>query len=331
MAVLPANRLIEDIERRVTCRPGPVIVYWYTVMDRREEYGRAIHECGSPHCIIPLIPRRAGLFEAPNALLSDLVQVIDEHRGVIESMAAERWPIGEPLVLLILSRSPLAVPGGCSPAALPAWFPRVGGTLAEVEIQDLTFVADTPLNCPEARIASLCESLFALELGLMRRLNEISKNKPRNCQALFSLILKQGETVPDLLAVWEANASAVREPRGFRPSVKEGRSVVARLVGLFSRTTPDKMAATGAATGEALGLEGSRRPPLASILFRPTQPVQNTSAEGGRELLTALFATYQYITAAAHADAYPRYPVSLLEAFSLDLIGALDHFAAALE
>lgn len=321
LSILQPSNLVEVIERRVMASGQPVQAYWYSISGPREEYAESIQAVQRQIPIVPLIPRRPGMFEAPNALVSDLVQLMDEERNAFHPFLVEgRWEADKPLVLLILSRSPLGVPGGCSPTPFPSWLPRFGGTIVNLDIWDLTFSAEAPLNCPEAAVPSLCEALFTIEKALVSRLkNSLLKDATSSQDFFSSIVSDQKRTSSDLMARWEQNLLAVKEPSGFRPSVKDGNSVVARLVAHFVKTTPDQLSKSGEIIGKAFSCDSATSSSLVSVLFRPTQRVQNNYAAFGRNLIITVYAVYQYVTAASHADGYPHYPVTLINSMSLHL------------
>jgi hypothetical protein len=315
LPTLHPGKLVEVIERRAKDSSEPIIAFWYSLTGPREEYAQAVRDTNQQIPIAPLIPRRPGMFEAPNALVSDLVQLIDESRSEFEGLKDKGWPIEQPIVFLILSRTPLSIAGGCSPTPLPAWFPRLGGSIVTLEIQDLTFSADGPLNCSEAAIPVLCEALFTLEVALVTRLKARLTEDPNSCYDFFHRVAPS-EIPIDLTSSWEKNACNVKEAGAFRPSVKDGASVVARLVRLFGKTTPDQISNVGESIAKALQCELAEEASLISVLFRPTQRNPSAYATFGRNLLVMVYSGYQYVTAAAHADGYPNFPISLIHATS---------------
>jgi hypothetical protein len=330
LPTLEPARLIEVIDRRVQENGRPIQAFWYSLSGPREEFARCIAATQRATPIVPLIPRRPGMFEAPNALVSDIVQLIDEGRQSFLSMFDADGSADSPIAILILSRSPLAVPGGCSPTPIPSWFPRIGGTIIDLQVDDLTFSADAPLNCSEAKISALCEALFALENALVLRLKTSFARDAASSRGFFSAIGSQQTAPSVLLDTWERNAQSVMEPSGFRPSVKDGSSIIARLVGLFVKTTPDQLSSLGDAVGKAFSCDSETNASIVSVLFRPTQRRSSTHAAFGRNLLLTVYAAYQYVTAAAHADAYPRYPVFLIHGLARHLVDQIQLLSAEL-
>lgn len=279
--------------------------------------------------IVPLIPRKAGMFQAPNALISDLVELIDSERSAFNSINKRGGSAdADPLVILVISRSTLTIPGGCSPAQLPDWFPRLGGTIVDVPIEDLTFSADASLSCSEASTPAICESLYDVEVALLSRLTAALESRPDKVRALFLLLLDAKEDPAKLdpailLSSWGAAAALVTERRGFRPAVAKGNGVVARLVRLCGTTSPEHLQKVGRTIGEALSCSSKSEGSIVSVLYRSTWPETNDYSKFGRNLLVTLYATYQYVTAAAHSDQYPTYPLPLIFAICSHLAGEL--------
>lgn len=330
------ERLVEVIERRAESEGGPVLVFWYCVDGPREAYSKKVIEAVSATAIVPLIPRKAGMFEAPNALISDLVELINDNQQSFDAIAERGFtPQSKLLVILILSRSPLMIPGGCSPAQLPDWFPRVGGINIDVPIEDLTFSADGPLNASEASVPALCESLYDVELALLERLNAALQSRPDKIREFLLLILDSKEDpakadLADFISDWEASAKLVTERRGFRPAVAKGNGIVARLIRLCGTTTPVHLQKVGKAIGEVLSCSSKTEGSIVAVLYRSTWPETNDHSRFSRNLLVTLYATYQYVTASAHSDQYPRFPIPLMHSISKHLISELDRLSAVL-
>ena len=103
---LDPERIIDVIDRRAANARQVLVAYWYSVDGPRETYAKRIMDAHSVVPIVPLIPRKPGMFEAPNALISDLVELIDDSRDTFASVIdGGKWRTGGPLAILILSRS----------------------------------------------------------------------------------------------------------------------------------------------------------------------------------------------------------------------------------
>ena len=61
-------------------------------------------------------------FTNPNALLADFVELVEEHRALVE----KRFSAGcDRCAFVLLSRTELAIPQISSPVVLPEWFPSL--------------------------------------------------------------------------------------------------------------------------------------------------------------------------------------------------------------
>lgn len=323
--MLSADRLIEVIEQRPNGQRRPIIVYWYCVDVPRQTYAENIKKLRGDARIVPMIPRRPDMFGAPNGLLSDLIELLNDNKGAFDGLTAGT-PI-DPLKLLILSRSRFTMPGGCSPVTMPGWFPGVGGLTVDLEIEDLTFSADGPLNCAEVDVPLMCSTLFELEKAMVSRIRVTENRNPASFKPFFDLVARPMETPVGLIRTWEESCVKVLEPTGFRPTVKDGRTLTSRLVGLYSRLSVGQLYGGGEALANALKWKASVRHGFVSVLFRPTQRHPSPAANFGINLITTIYSTYQYITAASHAGEYGRFPIGLLHSFSHSLISDLSYMA----
>jgi hypothetical protein len=132
----------------------------------------------------------------------------------------------------------------------------------------------------------------------------------------------------------ETNA-AVRNVGNFRPSAREGGSLVARLLRLASASSPDALTARGKALAAALKVEDARvvgvDDALVSVLLRPTVRELSAAVRYGRNAIVSVYTASQFVTAAAHADSYPRYPILLLRSMSFNIRRSLEALTVAVE
>ena len=101
-------------------------------------------------------------------------------------------------------------------------------------------------------------------------------------------------------------------------------SLVALLIRLVMKSSPDRIASVGAALAKALcigdGVE--MRPPMLSVLLRPSARGMPVAA-AGHAMLLAVYGAYQFITGAAHAGEYPAFAIGLIHSTARDLCRAL--------
>lgn len=323
--VLDAARLAEVVRSRLHTNSTPLAAFWVPIPTDRDAYAEELRRELSGLPIAVLVVRAAG-FDNPNSVLLDLMRVVEDGKPNVEH-AVSLAPDG-PWALVLLARARLSLSQASSPVALPDWFANRGGHSVSAIIEDLSLSADATLNCPELCIPLLCEGLFSLEASLLRRLLEVASSAPGDGQHLFELVKREGDTTyPALLTRFRASRDAVSSPEAFRPSLRAGDSLVARLWEIGHQRNPEE-GAPSKALARALALDDAQvvlpRESLSTILRRPSSgETANAAVRFTRNALTTLASSCQLITAAAHADVYGRFPVMLLEAFSYDLRGSM--------
>lgn len=332
--MLSAERVAQFVREQREHGTGQLLVFWCQVLANREEFAQAVRRASQGLPVVALVVRDDG-FTNPNSLLSDLTRLLDNHRSLIE----EVWggtADGGPLVIVLLSRTALSVPQLSSPTVLPTWFPRGGGETIDVLFEDLNRSAAARLNAIEVRLDELCGALFRVEEVCRRRLWLVLQQDHNAGNALFAFIRdekKAGETYRTFLEGAELAAQHVQSAEAFRPSARDGITVIARLLRLAGKTSPDEITSRANALANALMLpaEGGVDDALVTVLFRPVVRNPNPAADAARNILAVVFATSQLVTAGAHADAYPTFPVLLLQSLSYDLRRALHAICDSIE
>jgi hypothetical protein len=134
---------------------------------------------------------------------------------------------------------------------------------------------------------------------------------------------RDSETLGAILEEADAYRRSVSEASSFRPSIREGRSLVARLWGLVQATNPERLARVSSGFSDALGLpenvDLSWHESISAVLTRPTTRDVSAGQRLSRNVLVSVANSCQLLTAAAHADDYERYPAALLRSMSMDL------------
>ena len=333
MLELTPERLIEVVMQRCAESIEPLIVLWYQVAAEREDLYRHLKRLRGELRLVPLVLRRAG-FDDPNAVMSDLRELIEENRREFEPPEFRTAGEGQ-IVIVLLSRREFSLPQGSSPTVLPDWFPQLGGRNVHVLIENLTYTSTASLRIPEARIEDLCTKLFELEGALLERLGYVSgrdHNLGNSFFAAVSEVKAQGkagqEKYADFLAGAISCRAGVLHPRDFRPGTKDNRSLIGRLLLLMQSKNPDQLGRPAQSFSTALGItDETVLPPfesLPAVLFRPTKPDEEVTKRFGRNLLLTIYAASQFVTAYAHADYYPAYPILLIRAVSHNLRMTLD-------
>jgi hypothetical protein len=333
--MIKPERLAEGVRRRVQESPYDVSAYWYKVSGDREGYARRLREEFREDPVVALVVREIR-FDNPNAILTDLVEVISRNRMACEEAIPAKLRPAAKCAIVLLARTELAVPQASSPVILPEWFPVGGGTMVSTIVEDLTWTADAPLNGREARVDEVCARLFGLEGALLGRLKSVHVSDHQKGNALLELIRRhEGEKFGDILSSVEAFRLSVTTPSAFRPSLREGRSLVARLWDVVQRHHPEGLGGPAKALATALALTDALGSPwyesLASVLRRPSSGDSPGARRFARNILVTVATACQFITAAAHSDDYGLYPVPLVRSVSLDLRRSMDDAEAVLD
>lgn len=313
------GRLAENVRERMSRASSPVNAYWMAVVTDRAAYAEALNQLVEDLPICVFVVRDVS-FENPNAILADLIRILESNRvkceKVLEQTGSNR--IG----VVLLSRVPLAVPQASSPVALPTWFPEVGGRTVSVVIEDMSWTTDAALNCEEANTGDICERLFDLEVSLLSRLQAAYVSDKQCADAFWSLIRREEDlSYGELLERFRESRNQVSNPSAFRPSLRNGASLIARLWAVGHQRNPEDHM-PGKALARALALSddaASDHESFASLIRRPSTYVPLASTRFARNALATIASACQLVTASAHADSYGRYPVALLVSYSFDL------------
>ncbi|MCD7439454.1 hypothetical protein K4B79_14580 [Streptomyces lincolnensis] len=339
---IPPDSLAAAIRTRLTASASELSGFWFQVLGNRSDYARELQEHLAGDPVVVLVVRRAP-FDNVNAVLDDFVVLLEENQEVCEKhlvgdAATERRAV------VLLARNTLQLPQISSPVILPAWFPRLGGRTASVIIEDLTWRAESPLNVAGAAIGDLCQLLFDLEGALLERLQSVCVMKKAETDSFWDQVHRGDKEVhgsfADFLDGVRRTRHEVHNPTSYRPSVREGSSLVARIWGKAQATSPDGLGKVGKALARALALpesvETSWHRSMVAVLFRPSSGPLPEQQAFATNILVTIGAACQMITAASHADAYPSYPVPLIRSMSFDLrqglagtrrnLIALDHY-----
>ncbi|MFI8325224.1 hypothetical protein [Streptomyces sp. NPDC085529] len=322
---LPPSRLAAEIRGRLAASGSELSGFWFQVRENRSDYARDVQEHLAGHPVAVLVVRKTR-FDNANAVLDDFVELLQDNQEVCEKHLVGDVTTDRRAVVL-LARNTLNFPQISSPVTLPAWFPRLGGRLAEVIIEDLTWRVACPLNAEEAAIDQLCQLAFALEGAMLERLQQVQAQKKSEAASFWDHVKRDKDTHSSFGGFLEGVQDARREvlnPSSYRPSVRDGNSLLARIWGKAQGTAPDSMGRLAKALARALALPDSLDPSwhrsMVAVLLRPpNDSTPDTQSLFASNLLTTILATCQLITAAAHADAYPSYPVPLIRSTSFDL------------
>ncbi len=323
--MLTAKTVSEAVRPRAR-GSGPLRVFWAAVSGDRDAFAEELRELLEGEAVIPVVLRTGG-FVDPNAVMKDVADVLELARGEIRKMkdvANEHRGVD----LVLISRKDLSLADTSSPIVLPDWFPVAPDRTVTVSITDLTWSAEVPVSDSSLALDDLRRILYDLDKALVARLQESQNIDRRLSQALWDLIgLKGGELkrIEDFL-------DGVRNPVGYRPSASKNPTVVSRIWAHANSTSPDRLPRTARALTQALRPDrvSAGGMSLTAVLNRPTNPI-DAAERWSFCLIVTVRSACQLITAAAHADDYPRFPQALLKSTSLDVRRFLDAAVTTLE
>lgn len=171
----------------------------------------------------------------------------------------------------------------------------------------------------------MCQAVD-LEKALLQRLDLVNRRSQNPGMALFSLIKDEKrpqEKFAEFVAAALSNLNQIRNKGGFRPSARDGGSLTGRFMRLVSKTHPDGLESCAKAIVSALQIPDDDVPKvnesLAAIILRSVNPIQSPVNRFARNVLVTIYAACQFVTASAHADDYPAYPIVFLRSVSHDL------------
>ncbi len=187
-------------------------------------------------------------------MLSDLVSLLDHNQeDALRCYSAAES--AEQLGIVLIARNALMIAQASSPALMPAWVPRWADTLLSVTLRDITWTADAPLNSPEARIGNLRERLFTLEGELLERLQAVHAAEHGRSNALMELLRRSpDERLTSFIDSVQQQRRRLSNAEGYRPSRRDGASLVARLWDVVQTQHPEALGRPSRALAQALHL-----------------------------------------------------------------------------
>lgn len=320
---------------------SPVVVFWWQISERRDELAVEVERTAIGVFVVAHV-LRSNRFSTPNSLQSDISEVIESCRSRLE-----KFPDSESRVaVFILSKTPFSLPATSSPANIPSWLPKLGGTCQCVPIVDLTWCADSPLNAPIANASAIGPLLYDME-GLLIELSQRKFNENKSAfDSLWGRIndiqqKQKGGGTGEFNGVTDYLNKAAEHHRslnrlGFRPSAAKIVSFLGVVLRLCSASSSDAMHQIGESLCNAIGLDEVSvkdwvvPEPFVSVLLRPTQSLP-AKVKYGRNLVLTVFTCAQLNTAGAHADQYPKFSNQIVEGVSRDLLQCLSLFVTQLE
>ena len=331
------EQLVEEVRRRWDSAQGmpELSVFWVTLSTDRDEFADALRQMRGEWPLVPVILRMPGLFRDPNAVMNDVASIlhVTKHE-IIDMVDCIRRCNG--VSLLVLSRSELRLAVTSSPLRLPEWFPVMAGKEVAARIDDLTWSVHVRLSDEAVAVNDLQRILYELDKAVVARIQEALKSDRRHVQALWDRIRRQDESdFSHVLQGIYKTLDSITNPINFRPSTSRSPTMVGRLWFEANRNSPDELRRVAKALTRALRTDQielrSDMTTLMAVLNRLTSPIDDPGARWSFHLIVTLRSACQLVTASAHADQYPMFPVVLLRATSLDLRRFLDEAIRILE
>ncbi len=323
MLGLSGDRLVEILKERLDGRGDGLNVFWYETDGDRDHLCAEVMAKRALSPIFPLVIRERG-FDDPNAILPDLIGIIEKHRNIFEEFQWEQ-STGAAGVLLI-SRSPLVVAQLSSPVVLGQWFPKIGGRIINVRIEDLARSAEGAINSPETAVQAIQEALYEIEVALIRRFRALPNAIPAQTAQLFDALI--GSTNPAEINAFLQRAHTrihqVVAPHSYR-SEASNDSFSGRLVKIVDQRSPKDLISVAELLGRALAAPDPSLyhvdESMSVILGRSLKiiPQHNWQTRFGRNVLETVYAAHQLLNAASHAWEFPQYPIAMLQVTSRDL------------
>lgn len=330
------HRVVETINRLDATASAPLNAYWLSVVGDRRDYAARLQPLLAERGLGVLIVRSTG-FTNPNALMADLVDLLERNRTEFLDIMARRQPDTERIGIVLLSRRELAMGQAYSPVIWPDWVPSVGNRETTCFITDVSRRIEVPLDAPEVDAGRVQSALFAVEEALVRRLVLVQRRSPHVQEGLFGHVRRWSDVGgwPGFIARAQRAARAVTDPRSYRPKVRDGEAVVARLWGLCRERPPAELVAVRAELAAALAATNDLvatdpRDGLMTVLARSPEHQLSPSEKLCASIIATVPAALQFITGVKHAGEYQCFPVNLLTAIIDDLYQTLVSIETAL-
>lgn len=312
-------------------------VFWVQVWwQSREEFAAGLAEVNdqADRALVPWTLRKPNLFMDANSVMFDVLEVLEDAK------AALTHPAAKGIDLILLTRRELAVVDASSPIELPDWYPvsRARGETVTTTVQELTWEVAISLGDEALLLEDISRLLYDLDVAVVARLREALVASKRKVQRVEALLFSGSSLDEDLDRIEAALDTARASKEHYRPSTRPGRddSIVAKIWRLVNSTGPDGLVKCASALAFALepGHAVADQPVAASlvaVLNRTSNPIPSDADRWCFNLLIAVRSACQLLTAAAHAEEYPRFPVVLLKSVSQDLRRFLDKAVTTLQ
>ena len=343
--MLTPQHVIEEVKRLRQEASDPIRFYWVDISAEegrsdRDDFATGLRDQVSPYPLLPVVLRTPGFMD-PNSVMNDLADVLEgSKQELLSGVLADTIRLRGHLDVVLIARRELALAITSSPLVLPDWFPVLAESEVTARIDDLTWTASVPLSASAAHIEDVRRLLYELDLALVQRLQVVGERDRRLAMGLLEKLRAKGESivsVGDFATATQRALKRVRNPRDYRPTSRGSatRTMVSRLWYASIVTHSDGLPKVAKSLAKALQLKaaniGRHDESITAVLGRPTNSIGDPGVRWSFDVILTVGAACQLITAAAHADEYPRYPVRLVGSLSRELRRSLDGFIGVLE
>lgn len=291
-----------------------VNIAWIMVSEQREVFARELDALLQDRPALVIVVRSRG-FDDPNSLLADVVHLLNE-RKVYCVERLNGFPADSQLHIVLLAKKRLGLPQAASPVTLPDWLPVLSGLTLDTVIRDQTWELETSLKDERVGVSGLCEGLYHLEAAILRRFTHRLRIDPHAGDSFHGQLHGAISTnFPDLVEVFVAAQRSVTDPSAFRPSLRDGQFATTYLWRTLQTHGTEEIPRFAGSFAKALGVDDPETTSWSvgfmGMLFRSSNKLSPRVAFAS-DTIASVGIGCQLVTAAFHADSYPRYPVPLL-------------------
>ena len=335
--MLEPDHVLGEICRRPTDSFDVLRFFWVQVSGEyrggdRDQFAEELRISAGGHPLYPVVLRIGG-FTDSNSVMADLDRVLNVARdGLCAPSMRKRIKERGLLDVVLIARREFGLAVTSSPIVLPEWFPVEPSRETKAAIIDLTWSATVSLSAPEARVAEIRRLLLELDRALLTSFQVCKQEDHKRTNALLDRL--KIKSFDDFVDHANRVLDDVRNPLDYRPSSKRA-TPVERIWRATAETHADKLVSTAESLAQALRIGPDRigefEESIITVLSRPSRPIDDAGVRWAFDLIVAVGAACRFVTAAAHADDYSRYPVWLVGSLSRNLRRSLDRMVGVLE
>ena len=335
--MLEPYHVLEEIRRRRRVSAEVLRFFWVTVSAKdiegnRDRFAEVLRNSAGGRPLHPVVLRIQG-FTDSNSVMTDLSRVLDLAKdGLCGPNMWKRIEESGFLDVVLIARRDFGLAVTSSPIVLPEWFPLTPLTEINAAIVDLTWSTTVSLSAPEAHAGDLRRLLLELDRALINSLENSRRGDHRRVNSLLDKL--KISSYDAFVSGAHRILKAVRNPLDYRPSSRHP-TLVGHLWRATADTHADKLVSTAKSLAQALQITperiGEYDEAIVTVLSRPSSPIRDAADRWAFDVIMTVGTACRFVTAAAHADDYSRYPVWLVGSLSRDLRRTLDRIIGVLE